>query len=169
MNTQHNMEERLWEYIDGYASGEERSVIEKLLQTDGEWKEKYSELLEINKLISSAEMESPSLRFGKNVMEEISRLHIAPATKTYINKKIIWGISFFFIAMLTSILIYGFTQMSLSAGEETNLSRNFNKVDFSKFFNNTWINVLMMVNVLIGLVLLDFYLNNKRKQFRKEA
>jgi len=163
------IEERLWNFIDGTVSAKEKSVIEQLLQSNAEWKEKYNELLQINELLQSSDLEAPSLRFSKNVMEEISKLHIAPATKSYINKKIIWGIGFFFIAMLVGFLIYGFAQMSLTGGEETILSKDIIKVDFSKFFSNTWVNAFMMINIVIGLVLLDNYLSNKRKEFRKQV
>ena len=168
MNTQHNIEERLWNYIDNISSTEEKSVIEELLQSNAEWKAKYNELLQVNELLQSSELEAPSLRFSKNVMEQISKLHIAPATKSYINKKIIWGIGFFFISMLVGFLIYGFGQMTFTGGEETTITKNLNKVDFSKIFSNTWVNVFMMINVVIGLVLLDNYLSNKRKDFRKQ-
>ncbi|MDZ4809916.1 MAG: hypothetical protein SGI96_16880 [Bacteroidota bacterium] len=163
------IEERLWNFIDGTVSAKEKSVIEQLLQSNAEWKEKYNELLQINELLQSSDLEAPSLRFSKNIMEEISKLHIAPATKSYINKKIIWGIGFFFIAMLVGFLIYGFAQMSLTGGEETILSKDIIKVDFSKFFSNTWVNAFMMINIVIGLVLLDNYLSNKRKEFRKQV
>jgi len=163
------IEERLWNFIDGTVSAKEKSVIEHLLQSNAEWKEKYNELLQINELLQSSDLEAPSLRFSKNIMEEISKLHIAPATKSYINKKIIWGIGFFFIAMLVGFLIYGFAQMSLTGGEETILSKDIIKVDFSKFFSNTWVNAFMMINIVIGLVLLDNYLSNKRKEFRKQV
>ena len=53
MNTQRNIEERLWEFIDGHSSLEEKTVIERLLQTDAEWKAKYSELLEVNEMLQS--------------------------------------------------------------------------------------------------------------------
>lgn len=167
------MEERIWNFIDGTASANEKTVIEKLLESDVEWKKKYQELLQVNELLKSSELEMPSLRFTKNVMEEISRLHIAPATKSYINKKIIRGIGIFFITLLVSFLVYGFGQMDWTAGQETTLSKNinkidFSKIDFSKFFSNTWVNAFMMINVVLGLVLLDNYLTNKRKEFRKE-
>jgi preprotein translocase subunit Sss1 len=169
MNTQHNIEERLWNFIDGTASADEKTVIEQLLQQDAEWKAKYSELLQVNELLQTSELEAPSLRFSKNVMEEISRLHIAPAAKSYINKKIIWGIGFFFIAMLIGFLIYGFGQMAFSSGEESRISKEISKFDMSKFFNNNWVNAFMMINVVLGLVLLDNFLSNKRKEFRKGA
>jgi hypothetical protein len=162
------IEERLWNYIDGTARADEKTVIEKLLETDAAWKLKYHELLEVHQLVQSSELDSPSLRFSKNVMEEISKLHISPATKTYINKKIIWGLGFFFIALIVGFLIYGFGQMNFNSGEESTLAKNLDKVDFSKFFSNTWVNVFMMINVVLGLFLLDNFLSNKRKEFRKE-
>ena len=169
MDTQHNIEERLWNFIDGSVTTDEKTVIEKLLETDIAWKAKYSELLQVNDLLKSSELEAPSMRFSKNVMEEISKLHIAPATKSYINNRIIWGLGFFFIALLVGFLIYGFGQMEWTSGSESSISKNINKIDFSKFFNNSFVNAFMMINVILGLFLLDNYLNIKRKAFRKEA
>jgi magnesium-transporting ATPase (P-type) len=163
------MEERLWSFIDGSASNEERSVIAKLVESRVEWKTKYQELLDVHTLLQSSELDAPSLRFTKNVMEEIAKLHIAPATRTYINKKIIWGIAWFFIAIITGFLVYGFGQMEWSSGNSSTITDQFAKIDISKFFNNTWVNVFMMINLVLGLFLLDNYLSNKRKQFRKEA
>ncbi len=169
MNTQHNMEESLWNFIDGTISASEKIVVEKLLQTDADWKAKYGELLQVKELLQSSELEAPSLRFSKNVMEQISKLHIAPATKSYINKKVIWGIGLFFVTMIVGFLIYGIGQIDFSSGEEVSWSKNISKIDFSKIFSNTWVNAFMMINVILGLVLLDSYFTNKRKEFRKEA
>ncbi len=169
LNNNTGIEERLWSFIDGTASAEERTVIEGLLQKDAAWKAKYSELLELNKLLQASELEAPSLRFTKNVMEEIAKLHIAPATKSYINKKIIMGLGIFFITMIVGFLVYGFGQVNWSSGESSNIAEKIGNIDYSKFFNNTWVNAFMMVNVVLGLVLLDVYLSNKRKEYRKKA
>jgi hypothetical protein len=169
MNRQQSMEEQLWEYIDGTATAEDRQRIDTLLQSQAEWKDKYSELLEINQLLHSSELEAPSLRFTKNVMEEITRLQIAPAAKSYINNRIIWGIGIFFITLMVGILGYGFSQMEWTSSEKSSFTDQLSKIDTSKFFNNDLINVFMMINVLLGLVLLDNYLSNKRNKFRKEA
>lgn len=169
MDTKQTIEERLWGFIDGNISSDEKTVIEKLLETDALWKAKYKELLSVNELLKSDILDSPSLRFTKNVMEEIGKLHIAPATRTYINKKIIWGLGFFFIALFAGFLIYGFAQMDWSStGTETGITRNLDKLDFSKFFNNTLVNVFMMINIILGLFLFDNFLTSKRKEFRKE-
>ena len=169
MNTQQNPEERLWDYIDGMCSLEEKSAIEQLLQSNAEWKAKYHELLEVNKLIQSSELEAPSMRFTKNVMEEIAKLHIAPATKTYINKKIIWGLGIFFITMIVGFLVYGFGQIDWKAKGDSKIPDYLSKVDYSKFFNNTYMNVFLMINLVLGLFLLDRYLANKRMKFSEEA
>ena len=163
------MEERLWNYIDGSVAASDKTAIEKLLQSNAAWKEKYHELLEVNKLLQASELEAPSMRFTKNVMEEIAKLHIAPATKTYINKKIIWGIGIFFITLVVGFLIYGFGQIDWSEPGNSTISDNLNKINFNKFFSNTYVNVFMMINVVLGLFLLDRFLANKRKKFREEA
>jgi len=165
----HSIDHRLWEYIDGLSSGEEKSAIEKLLENNHQWKEKYHELLEVHQLVQSSALEEPSLRFTKNVMEEIAKYHIAPATKTYINKKIIGGIGIFFIMLILGFLIYGFGQVDWNSKPDVNLPVDLNKVDFNKFFSNTYVNIFMMINVVLGLVLLDRYLASKKKNTQKEA
>lgn len=169
MNTQHSPEERLWDYIDGFSSPEEKTVIEQLLESDAEWRTKYGELMEIQQLLHSSELEAPSMRFTKNVMEEIAKLHIAPATKTYINKRIIWGIGIFFITLIAGFLVYGFGQVDWTVQGDSKLPVDFGKVDYSKIFSNTFVNAFMMINVILGLFLLDRFLASKRKKFREEA
>lgn len=170
-----DIEIRLWEYIDGLSSADERSIIEKLVQENKEWREKYQELLEVHQLMHSTGLEAPSMRFTKNVMEEISRHQIAPAARTYIDKRVIWGIAIFFFTLITAFLIYGVGQIDWSSSSSGSgaidkyVNENLDKVDVSRYFNNTYMTVFMMINVILGLMLLDRYLANKRKQYTKEA
>ena len=168
-NNKNGIEERLWNYIDGAASSQEKSIIDKLLESDTAWKTKYSELKELNRLLQSSELEAPSMRFSKNVMEEIAKMQISPATKSYINKNIIRGLGIFFVTMVVGFLVYGFGQVEWTEGKSSGIIEKIGNVDYSKFFNNTWVNAFMMINVLLGLVLLDNFLSNKRKEYRKEA
>lgn len=172
MNTEKNsfdhgdaeMEARLWAYIDGVS--EESSVIEKLLAENRAWKEKYADLLELQTFITQSELEQPSMRFTKNVMEEIARYQIAPATKAYINKKIIWGLAVFFLTMIAGFLVYGLSQIDWSAAGSTKspIGIDLGAVDYSKMFNSSFMNAFMMLNVVLGLFLLDRFLNAKRKK-----
>jgi hypothetical protein len=166
MDQLNEIELRLWEYIDGFSNEEERSAIEKLVAENAEWRSKYQELLEVHQSIHLLELEQPSLRFTKNVMEEIAKYHIAPAAKKYINNKIVWGIGLFFVIMIIGFLVYGIGQIDWSAASDskTALGIDFNKVDYSKMFNNNFFNGFMMLNVVLGLMLLDRFLNTKRKK-----
>ncbi|MBO9681906.1 MAG: hypothetical protein J7502_04450 [Flavisolibacter sp.] len=172
LNTQpadEGMEVRLWEYIDGFSNEGEKSAIEKLIAENAEWKAKYHELLEIHESLNLVELEGPSMRFTKNVMEEIAKYQIAPATKSYINSKIVWGIGIFFIAMIVGFLVYGFAQIDWTvAGETKNpLGVDLTKIDYSRMFNNTLMNGIMMLNVILGLFLFDRYLSNKNKKLKE--
>ena len=172
MNQQENIEQQLWSYIDGFSSAQDRTAIENSIATNLEWKNKYHELLEVHQLVSSSELEQPSMRFTKNVMEKIAQYHIAPATKNYINKKIIWGIAGFFITLIAVFVIYGFAQVNWASSDDSKLPVDLSKitqVDYSRIFSNNFVNGFLMVNVLIGLVLLDSVLTNKRKKFQKQA
>lgn len=169
MKQEQNIEQQLWEYIDGISSNEERASIEKMLQSNLEWKNKYHELMELQQLMNTAELEQPSMRFTKNVMEKIAQYHIAPAAKNYINKKIIWGIAGFFLTLIGVFLIYGFAQIDWNFQDDSKPLIDFSTFDISKVFNNNFVNAFMMINVLLGLVLLDRVLANKRKKFQKQV
>jgi regulatory protein YycI of two-component signal transduction system YycFG len=165
-----NIEALLWDYIDGIGEVSERSAIQMLVDENAIWREKYSELLVLHQMIQSSELEEPSMRFTKNIMEEISRLHIAPAAKSYINKKVIWGIGGSFITMIIGFLIYAIAQINWSEGTANNsIGIDLSKLDYSRIFSNNFINVFMMLNVVLGLLFFDRYLADKRNKLIKKA
>ena len=160
------MEERLWEYIDGLCNEEEKASINLLLHTDKEWKSRYEELVELNRMLHSASLEEPSMRFAQNVMEEIGKYHIAPATKTYINKKLIYGLGGFFITMIAGLLIYFFAHINWSASADSAVAGSIRKIQWNELMNSSYINIFLMVNVVLGLMLLDRYLSNKKEELK---
>ena len=166
------MEERLWEYIDGICSAEDRLFIDELIATNQEWKTKYQELLELQNLLNNQlQLDEPSMRFTQNIMEAISKHHIAPAAKSYINKRIVWGIAGFFICSIIGLLIAGIAQVNWSAAGTSSTQIDFSKlnnVNFSAFFNTTYTTIFMMINVVLGLVVLDMYLNRKKQAYRNK-
>jgi hypothetical protein len=171
MDIQPTIEERLWDFIDGTCNAEEKTFIEQLIASNAEWKAKYKELLEVHQLMGSIDLDEPSLRFTRNVMEEIGKFQIAPAAKSYINKRVIWGIGAFFLLSIAGFLIYGFGQVNwtTASGDADALLPDITKVNFKGFFNNTYTTVFMMVNAVLGLALLDMYLGKKKKQLRDKA
>jgi len=172
MNTEQPMEDRLWDYIDGHCSPTEKSAIDQLLAANRQWQEKYKELLNVHQLLDASELEAPSLRFTKNVMEEIARYNVAPATRNYINKNIIRGIAAFFLTMIVGFLVYVLAQFKWTGTSAKGTSILPNNPDLGldrlapavKAFNGTYFSIFMFISVIMGLMLLDIYLQRKKER-----
>ena len=160
------MEKLIWEYIDGHCTAAGKLVITRHLEEDPAWRIKYQELMSIHEMLLKEELEMPSLRFTKNVMEEIAQFHVAPATKNYINKNVIRGIMAFFLVMIGGLFIYFVGQIHWSSNSTGNLlpgySLNANKVNWSILLNNTYVNIFIGINVILGLILVDKYMQGKK-------
>lgn len=163
------MEARLWAYIDGLAEENERTLIGRLIAEQAEWKAKYEELFSLNQSLQSMELDEPSMRFTKDVMEGIARTQIVPAARNYINSRVIWGIALFFISSCVGFLVYGLSQVSWTSapGSKSSIENGLDKMDFSKVFGSSSMNILMMVNVVLALFLVDRYLSGKKKKLAK--
>ena len=168
MDVNNNIEESLWNYIDGSMEKKDFDFVEQLLQTNQEWKTKYAELMEVHQLMQdSIDLEQPSMRFTQNVMEEISRLYITPATRNYINKNVIWGIGLFFLTTIIGLLIYGIGQVDWSQPNSGTIpSMEISNYNWGQMFNGTYVNVFIMVNIVLGLMLLDMYLTKKKLEIK---
>jgi hypothetical protein len=172
MNTNEPNEDRLWDYIDGRSTPAERSAIDELLATNRDWQQRYKELLNLNQLLQTQELEAPSMRFTVNVMEEIARHHVAPATGSYINKNIIRGIAAFFLTLIAGFIVYVLAQVKWTGSGESktvvsnllpNPNQGVEKLGTAlKVFNGTYFSLIILISVIMGLVLLDLYLQKKK-------
>jgi hypothetical protein len=166
MSPEQKMDQRLWEYIDGLGDEEERSAIRQLIDAVPAWKSKYAEWSAIHAMISNQELEAPSLRFTRNVMEEIARHQVAPAAVDYINKNIVRGIGGFFGVLILGLVAYLLRQTHWT-GEATGSfipSYDIGKLNLGKILNNGFVDVFVLVNAVLALVLLDKYLRRKRRE-----
>ncbi len=165
MNTEH-IESRIWDYIDGRLSADEKSFVENLVKTDQVWREKYAELLQVHALMTdNFDLEQPSMSFTRNVMEEIGRMQITPAARKYINAKVIWGIGGFFVLSIVALIVYAFSQATWSTGSGSALPFNIESMNYDKLFNSAYINIFIMINIVLGLVVLDMYLTSRKKRW----
>jgi hypothetical protein len=160
------MEKLIWEYIDGHSSPAEKEAVSRHLAQDPDWQIKYNELISIHALLQKEELDIPSLRFAKNVMEEIAQYQVAPATKNYINKNVIRGITAFFLIMIGGLFIYFIGQIHWSNTPTGNWLPAYKldaiKLNWNKILNNTYVNIFIGVNVILGLILVDKYMQGKK-------
>jgi hypothetical protein len=160
------MEKQIWDFIDGRCSDTEKAFMLHQFAQNPVWNDKYKELLRIHDLLQYKELEMPSLRFTKNVMEEIAQYNVAPATKNYINKNIIRGIFAFFLVMIGGLFIYFVGQIHWS-GQSTGtmlpaFSQDANKLNWGKILTSSYVNIFIGVSAMLGLILLDKYLQTKK-------
>lgn len=165
MNKEQHIESRLWDFIDGIISNEERIEILQLLEENIIWKQKYEEILNLNQSIFEMGIEEPSMRFNINVMDSIKNIKIAPTSIIYINKNIIWGIGFFFITIILGLLIYSFglVEWNFGATNSFNIPINIPKIEYSFFSSSLFKNSFLMLNAVLGLMLFDHFLTSRKK------
>lgn len=172
MDTQPGIENEhlLWAYIDGQCLPAEKEAVELRLLTDPSFKAAYESLLALHHSLPNAiELSAPSLRFSKNVMEEIGRFAIAPAMKTYINKKIIYGIAGFVLGLIVVLVGYALAGTDWSAINDSSKNWTFNWKwqPLSQFHwpdNNALVSGFFILNAFLGLFLLDRYLSSKKSR-----
>jgi hypothetical protein len=166
------MEKRIWEFIDGHCNNVEKTFILQQLAENPVWQSKYTELVSVHEMLQKESLEMPSLRFTKNVMEKIAQYQVAPATKNYINKNVIRGISAFFLIMIGGLFIYFVGQIHWSSTSTGTIlpaySLDAGKLNWGKMLNNSYVNIFIGISAILGLILMDKYLQTKKNQAHTE-
>jgi len=167
MDKHEEITSRIWDFVEDIASPDEKAAVQQHLDTDPEWQRIFREVKEMQQLLVQ-EPELPSLRFTKNVMEEITRQQIAPAAQSYINKRIIWAIGIFLGTIISAALAYGFGQMNWKDNsapvKEFKPLAKLDNIDVSNIFNDNLVNGFLLLNIVLGLFFLDRFLANKRRK-----
>jgi hypothetical protein len=170
MEAKQAMEARLWAYLHGIADDAEQVAIKQLLQSDPAWRHSYEKLLKEEESFRGLALEGPSLRFTKNVMEQVQSLQVAPATKSYVNRKIVYGIGGFFLLLITATLAYIIPQLDFSQGTANSLpvSLPAMDLDWSRYFNRTTLQVFFIIDAVAALFFLDRYLQRKKNRLQTD-
>ncbi|MEI8279995.1 MAG: hypothetical protein WCG87_09545 [Bacteroidota bacterium] len=155
---------QIWEYLDASCDASSMARIADLIVTNAQWQQRHTEIAAFHKRIAQhCEPDMPSMRFTKNVMDVIVHTDIAPATKTYINRNIVKGIAAFFILLIAGTTIYALSVTDYSNGiSNPALPFNIKDLKLVAILNNRFLNILILINVLLGLVLLDSWLRKPR-------
>jgi len=159
MNT---IEEKLWNYIDGICSDEEKKAIDILIAQDEVYRCKYKELLALNQEFSKMELDEPSIAFTYNVMEGIRAEHAQQPLKAGINKRIIKGISGFFIVSIALLLILAISNVHTgSANISVHLPDNLRLPDIKNYLSKPVLEGFLFFDIVLGLFLFDAWLRRK--------
>ena len=155
------IEEKLWDYIDGTCSAEERESIGKLIAGDAVYQKKYHELLALNAEFLAVELDEPSMAFTYNVMETIRTENAMQPLKARVDKRIIRGGGMFFAVTIGILLVYTLTQVNWSAGVGSPFKFDFTLPKIPDYLNGNVLMAFIFVDIIVALYLFDSYLRKK--------
>jgi hypothetical protein len=161
---QHNeeIEMLLWDFIDGNCNEAESMRIKSLIADNREWKQKFEELISLHQSISP-DLEQPSLRFTKNVMDAVAQTHIAPSAKKYINIYIIRSIAAFFIITIVCFLVYTLSISNWNSNSSDSVSQlNTAQLHMGRIFSSNIMYAFILINIVLGLLLADTFLRKRK-------
>ena len=157
-----NLEERLWNYIDGTCSAEEQRAIDILIAQDESVRSKYEELLALNSEFSKMEVDEPSMAFTYNVMEGIRAEIAQKPLKAGINKRIIIGIAGFFIVSILLLLIFALSTIHIgTAGTSLRIADSLKMPDLKSLVSAPVLKAFVFFDVVLALFLFDAYLRRR--------
>ncbi|RBQ04862.1 anti-sigma factor family protein [Pedobacter miscanthi] len=153
------IEQQLWDYIDGNLNGLAKKAIEEKIESDPEIKSQYEDLLNLNSVFAGLDLDEPSMSFARNVMESVALEPAPVAMKTQVDKKIIYGIGGFFMISLLALFGYVLYNSNISLPKfDLDANLNFN---LNKYITPTVLYSFLFVDLVIGLVFLDQFLRKK--------
>ena len=160
-----DLEEKLWNYIDGNCTPWEQEAIGDLIANDASVSARYRELLSFNKEFAAMDLDEPPMAFTYNVMEAIRTELAQVPLKAAVNKRIIRSIAVFFTVTIVALLILVFTSVKWSGGSlPVNLTANFKMPEINSGQAKIMIQAFVFFDVMLGLYLLDAYLRRKKEQ-----
>lgn len=149
------MEMQLWAYIDKQCSDADRQRIDGLIANDAAWKSQYDEFLAFHNELATADAEQPSMRFSRNLMEAIGSANIAPASRNYVNRWVIRGITASFVLLLIVTIGYSLANINWHSSGSSNIK-------LSNIPTGTWLPILISVNIILVIVFIDLLIKGRR-------
>jgi len=157
-----SMEEQLWNYIDDSCAPDEQKAIELLIEQNDAYRNKYNELLQLNSEFATMELDEPPMAFTYNIMEQIRTEHAQKPLKASIDKRIIWGITGFFIITITAIVIFALSTVNWGGHSlDVKMPNQLNVTHIKSYFSGPIVKGFLFFDVVMGLFLIDSYLRRK--------
>ena len=160
-----NIEEQLWNYLDGTCTPQEREVIEHLIATEKEYQKKFEEIKAFELELESIELDAPSMAFTYNIMEAIRTEEASKPLKAAIDNRIIKGIAAFFI--LTILALVGIALASTNWSAAASGGINMPKIqlpDSKNYFSGPVLKGFLFFDVVFALYFFDSYLRKRKLQ-----
>lgn len=159
-----DIEQKIWDYLDGTCSEQERKLTAQLIENDPEYRSVYEECQSVHLNISATELDEPSMSFTRNVMEKLQMEPVPGLVRSLIDKRIIYGIAAFFLITITGLLGLLFYQIDWSQYVTSGMPNyQIPEIDISKYLNTNLIYVFFFADIIAGLYLFDGFLRKRTR------
>jgi len=157
-----SIEEKLWNYIDGTCTPLEQAAITLLIEQDEVYRNKYNELVQLNKEFAAIELDEPPMAFTYNVMETIRADHARQPLKAAIDKRIIRGIGLFFVFTISILLIFALASINWQAGGvAAQVPAKLALPDIKNLLTGPFMKGFLFLDMVLVLYLFDAWLRKK--------
>ncbi|RKR80808.1 hypothetical protein BDD43_0943 [Mucilaginibacter gracilis] len=157
-----DIEEKLWNYIDGHCTAEEEQLISHLIDTNEMYKQMYTELLRLNTEFKAIDLDEPSMAFTYNVMEAIRTEAALKPLKSAVNKHIIWAIGAFFAVSICALLVLMLASINWQQTGHVAINLpQFKMPPIQQYMSNNIMRGFLLFDMVLGLYVLDTYLRKK--------
>ncbi|MFD1257156.1 hypothetical protein ACFQ3S_10135 [Mucilaginibacter terrae] len=162
-----NIEEQLWNYLDGTCSAQEQEAIAHLIATDKTYQQKYEEILAFNQELEAIELDAPPMAFTYKVMEAVRAEEASKPLKAAIDNRIIKGIAAFFLLSIIVLLGIALASTNWNSGttNSVQIPFNFELPALKSYFSEPALKGFLFFDVVLALFLFDGYL--RRRQIRQ--
>ena len=159
------IEEKIWDFIDGNLSTAERQEIKVLIDSNEIYQQKYRDFLAFSQSLETMSLDEPSMAFSRNVMRKVQLIHVPLSEKARVNVRIIQFIGGFFVLSLALILAFTFSQINWSEKSSfvNPINLNFANLILSSTSKSNFIQFFLVIDLLIALLFFDKLLRLKRK------
>ncbi|MEN0056739.1 MAG: hypothetical protein AAGC65_23880 [Mucilaginibacter sp.] len=156
------IEEKLWNYIDGTCTAAEQEAIAGLIANNELYAKKYQELLALNQEFAAMELDEPPMAFTYNVMEAIRTENALQPLKAAIDKRIIKSIAIFFMVTITALLVMALSSIDIS-GIKLNMTMPALKLpNAGNILSSPFMKWFLIFDVVLALFLTDTYLRRRK-------
>lgn len=162
MSEQEQMDSRLWDFIDRTGSTADMETVAALIRTAPAWQERHTLLMEQHRQLQQLLPAQPSLRFSKNIMEQIAELPTPALARNYINKWVVRGIVAVFVLLIGGVLLYGFSAISWFSSNTGNDAFTMKLPNMPKLPDTSVLQTMIVATILLALVLADKVISLKR-------
>ncbi|HEY0896307.1 MAG TPA: hypothetical protein VGE15_07130 [Sphingobacteriaceae bacterium] len=154
------IEEKLWDYIDGVSTPGEKLEIEDRIRRDPAVAVLYRELVSFHAGLAGLEPEHPSMGFTRKVMDAV-RQERRPVT-VVLDKRLVIGIPAFFGAVFLvffTVLLYSVNWSQESVQLPVDIA--VPPAVYKTVFDGRYLMVFYLADVVLGLYFLDGILRKR--------